>query len=140
METTVKINIFNESKIRAPRKVVVETLKNVLLYFKQTNFVLNIVYVDEDTILELNRSYLSHNYLTDVISFDLSTEDSKFGEIYICVQQAQRQAQKYRVTFTNEILRLAIHGALHLLGFSDKDRKSKVEMTKFENLFLREKV
>jgi rRNA maturation RNase YbeY len=85
----------------------------------------------------MNKKFLNHNYITDVISFDLSeSEDLIIGEIYICLPQTERQAKEYKITFKNELLRLAIHGILHILGFDDSTSKEKKEMTRLENYFL----
>jgi len=58
------------------------------------------------------------------------------GEIYICRDVAENQAKEYRVSFTNELQRLAIHGLLHILGFDDSSSEKKEQMTEIENQFL----
>lgn len=122
---------------RIPRKALRNSITNVLQHFEKHNASINIILTDDDMILQLNYKFLNHKYITDVISFDLSeNQDSLLGEVYICLPQAQRQAKEYKTTLKNELLRLAIHGILHILGFKDYTSKEKKEMTRLENYFL----
>lgn len=131
-----KIAIFNNtSKKRLPRKKITQKIWNVLSYFKSDKEI-NIIYVDETEIIEINKKYLGHNYVTDVISFDLSDERNSIAEVYICIQQAERQAKEYNVSLENELSRLAIHGVLHILGFDDKTVQQMQKMHKLEDMFL----
>lgn len=131
-----KITIFNNTnKKRLPRKRIMNKIENVLSYFKSDKDI-NIIYVDEAQILDINKQYLGHNYVTDVISFDLSDENNSIGEVYVCLQQAERQAKEYEVSLENELCRLAIHGVLHILGFDDKTKEEKQKMHKLEDIFL----
>ncbi|MFN3781268.1 MAG: rRNA maturation RNase YbeY, partial [Candidatus Kapaibacteriota bacterium] len=133
-----RITVFNDTnKKRLPRKKITNRIRNVLSYFK-TDCDINIIYVDEAQIVEINKQYLGHNYVTDVISFDLSDERNSIGEVYICIQQAERQAKEYNVSLENELSRLAIHGVLHILGFDDRTDDEKQKMHKLEDMFLNE--
>ncbi|MFN3306012.1 MAG: rRNA maturation RNase YbeY [Candidatus Kapaibacteriota bacterium] len=133
-----RITVFNDTnKKLLPRKKITNRIRNVLSYFK-TDWDINIIYVDEVQIVEINKQYLGHNYVTDVISFDLSDERSSIGEVYICIQQAERQAKEYNVSLENELSRLAIHGVLHILGFDDRTNDEKQKMHKLEDMFLNE--
>lgn len=130
------IRIYNDTdRKRIPKKKLTDTIAKVLNYFNKT-IDISIILVDEQTILELNKNFLKHNFVTDVISFDLSDDNTNMGEIYICISQAERQAKEFKVSLQNEILRLAIHGVLHILGFEDETPQKKKEMHKLENLFL----
>jgi len=130
------VHIYNEtSRKKLPKAKIKKTIENVLSHFGKS-YELNIVFVDEERIRELNRNYLKHDYVTDVISFDLSDENVSIGEVYVCIEQAERQAKEYRVSFESEILRLAIHGVLHILGFDDNTIENQNEMHKLEDNFL----
>lgn len=135
-----QIEIINDTTFRGvPRKALYNAISNVLNHFKVTSATINLIMVDDEQILEMNKQYLGHNYITDVISFNLSeSKDEIIGEVYICLQQAQRQAKEYQVTFKNEILRLAIHGILHIFGFTDSKLEEKNKMTKMEDYFLKQ--
>ncbi len=133
-----KITVFNNTnKKRLPKKKISIRIWNVLSYFN-SNQDINIIYVEEAQIVEINKHYLGHDYVTDVISFDLSDDRNSIGEVYICIQQAERQAKEYNVSLENELSRLAIHGVLHILGFDDKTEEEKQKMHKLEDMFLNE--
>ncbi len=85
----------------------------------KTMGVVSIVFLNDRSMRALNKKFLRHDYVTDVISFDLSSDVTVDGEIYICLGQAARQAKEFNVSFSNEILRLAAHGMLHILGYDD---------------------
>ena len=87
---------------------------------------LNIVFVDDATLQKMHLEYLNDPQKTDVITFDLSEGARIEGEIYISSERAAEQAKEYGVPFAQEVLRLIIHGILHLKGFDDleaQDRK-----------------
>jgi len=88
--------------------------------------------------LKLNNEYLQHDYYTDVITFSLNEDDTKEidGEIYICVDVAEEQAKEYKVSLSNELSRLAIHGLLHLCGYGDKTDEEQKLMRSLENKYL----
>ncbi len=106
----MNVQIYNETqRKRIPKKKIKDTVEKVLNHFGQDGTI-NLVIVGEDAILQLNKEYLGHDYITDVISFNLSEGKDLLGEVYICLQQAERQATEYNVSLENELLRLAIHG------------------------------
>ncbi len=95
------------------------------------------IFVDDAEIRRLNKQFLNRDRPTDVIAFNLSDSSQHLeGEIYVSVDTAQRQAHEYRVTFWNELCRLAVHGALHLLGFDDATGTQKERMSREEDRVL----
>jgi len=134
------VHIFNSSsKQFLPRKSVIEIIEKVLLNNKKSGAEVNIIYLDDDEIQELNKQYLNHDYTTDVIAFNLDEvqgDEQLEGEVYIGVDVAKRQATEYGVALKNELLRLAVHGTLHLLGYEDDTPAKKNIMHKLENKFL----
>ena len=126
------------------------TLKNKLLLKKWITTVVQnkkrkvgeiaFVFCSDDYLLEINKQYLNHNTLTDIITFDYSKESPKqaiSGDIYISVDRIAENAKKYSKTFENELHRVMIHGTLHLLGYTDKTKAAKLEMTKQEDVCLK---
>lgn len=97
---------------------------------------ISLVFVSEEEILSINNQYLSHNYFTDIITFDYSFENVIEGDIFISIDTVRSNSEKFRTEFTDELLRVIIHGVLHLCGFKDKKPKDKSVMTKNENLAL----
>jgi probable rRNA maturation factor len=79
---------------------------------------ISIALVDDDTIAGLNEEYLDHEGPTDVITFALHERgESPLGDVYVGVEQALRQAAEYEVSPAEEVIRLAVHGTLHVLGY-----------------------
>ena len=99
-------------------------------------FALSVVFVGSRFIRMINREYLSHDYVTDVVSFPLGPEPGPDGEIYVNLDRAALQAKQYKVPFHAEIRRLVIHGLLHLLGYDDATPRAKRAMTRRENHYL----
>jgi len=86
----------------------------------------------------MNRRFLDHDYVTDVISFPLGEEHEPGAqaEIYVNLDRAKSQAREYRVSFADETRRLLIHGTLHLMGYSDDTPRQKARMTRREDFHL----
>lgn len=78
---------------------------------------ISVTCLDDDAIRTMNRDYLGHDRPTDVIAFSLGDEVGVvLGDVYLGVEQARRHAEELGVPLPEEIVRLAIHGTLHLLG------------------------
>ena len=77
---------------------------------------------------------MQHDTLTDIISFDNSLGKLINGDIYISVERVEDNAKDFKVSFTEELQRVMIHGVLHYIGFKDKTEEDQIEMTKQENV------
>jgi len=87
--------------------------------------------------LQVNRQYLDHDTYTDIITFDNSeVEKLIVGDIFISIDRIRENAAKFNVTETDELHRVIIHGALHLLGYKDKTPVTKQKMTQKEDFYL----
>lgn len=109
--------------------------------------VLSIVFLDGRAMRRLNRESLGHDYVTDVITFNLLDEKRAArgkgkkniaveGEIYICPAEARRNARSYGEPLEREILRYVAHGILHLLGRDDRTNAQRERMRLLENELL----
>ena len=95
-------------------------------------------FVSANQIVKINNDFLNHNYSTDIITFNYSDEKLDLdSEIYISVDDARFNAEKFNVSLNEEILRLVIHGILHLLEYDDVNPQEKREMSKMENKLLK---
>ena len=94
---------------------------------------INIVFTNDEDLREINIKYLSHNYYTDIITFDYSEGNSVSGDIYISVERVQENAEKFHVEKRMEMLRVIIHGILHLTGYNDSDESEKKKMRYMED-------
>lgn len=133
---SIIINTFNESNTkRLPWKKMADIAKRIFLDEKNIEATVNIVALDDDTIKEMNREYLQHDYATDVISFVIDDEPF-MGELYISADTARKQAEEYKVSLSNEMLRLTAHGALHLCGYDDDTTEKRELMHSLEDKYL----
>lgn len=97
---------------------------------------LGYVFCDDDFLHKLNLKYLDHDTLTDVISFDYTEDNVVGGEIYISTQRVAENASQLDIPFEEELLRVMIHGVLHLCGFTDKTEREKKQMRGRESYYL----
>jgi rRNA maturation RNase YbeY len=103
--------------------------------FSVLNLELN--FVSEKTIHTINKNYLNHDNSTDIITFNYGETSSELdGEIFISIHDVKLNAKKFGCKFDEELLRVIIHGILHMLGYEDYSKKDYIEMKKKENLFL----
>ena len=91
------------------------------------------IFCDDAKILEVNKTYLQHDYFTDIITFDYCEGVVLNGDIFISLDTVRTNAQEFGVTFDNELHRILIHGILHLCGQEDKTPETRLEMTRKEN-------
>jgi probable rRNA maturation factor len=81
----------------------------------------------------LNKRFLGHDTYTDIITFDYSNGDEISGEIFISIDRVKENSKKYEQAFNNELMRIMIHGVLHLCGYGDKAADQKKKMRQKEN-------
>ena len=99
---------------------------------------LNYIFCSDQSLLQINRKHLYHDFYTDIVSFDLSKEgDPLNGEIYISVERVQDNARQLGQSFQMELHRVIFHGALHLCGYKDKTKKQRLYMKNKEDYYLK---
>ena len=96
----------------------------------------SLVVLDDPAIRRLNRRFLGHDYATDVLSFNLQP-GTLFGEVYISVTTANREAKMRGIAPSEELLRYAIHGMLHLFGHDDHRPEDRRRMGSRQEALLR---
>lgn len=95
------------------------------------------IFCSDEYLLTINRDFLSHDYYTDIITFDLSEPGQAISaEIYISVDRVRENAGQFDSTFSRELHRVIFHGALHLCGYKDKTKKEAELMRKMEEKYL----
>jgi probable rRNA maturation factor len=103
---------------------------------KQLNHI-NFVFCDDDYLLEVNQTYLNHNTLTDIITFELSgVGDPLLSDIFISIERIKENAHQLGIPVLHELLRVMFHGVLHLCGYKDKSSADKTSMTGKEDYYL----
>jgi rRNA maturation RNase YbeY len=99
--------------------------------------VINYIICDDDYLLELNQKFLDRDTLTDVIAFDYSESDKEVsGDVFISLERTRENASNYKQSPENELLRVIVHGMLHLCGYEDKSSSQKEQMTRKEDKYL----
>jgi rRNA maturation RNase YbeY len=94
---------------------------------------INYIFVDDETMLDINRRFIGHDYYTDHIGFDYSEGNALSGDIYISLDTVRTNAGLYGATFHEELRRIIIHGMLHLCGLRDKTDEQRKHMQQAED-------
>jgi probable rRNA maturation factor len=98
---------------------------------------LNYIFCSDQYLLRINQQYLNHDTYTDIISFDNSDQEKVIaGDIFISIGRIRVNSLTFNSGEINELLRVIIHGALHLMGYQDKKSESKKIMTGKEDYYL----
>ena len=98
---------------------------------------LTYIFCSDAYLLKINQQYLDHDTYTDIITFDNSSEDKVItGDIFISIERIRENAAKFYQSVTDELHRVIIHGALHLLGYKDKTAADSKNMTQMEDKYL----
>lgn len=97
----------------------------------------NFVFVDDETMLAVNRQFLGHDYYTDHIGFDYSQGNALAGDVYISIDTVRSNAALFGVSFLQELHRIIAHGMLHLCGLRDKTDAERRHMQEAEDKALR---
>ena len=132
------IRFFNKDiKFQLKHKMVLKKwIKIVVGQFGYKVGDINIILCNDPYILEINNQFLSHNYYTDIITFNYNEENTINGELYISIDTVKENAIEYLQEFPDELNRVIIHGILHLCGLDDHCEEDVKEMREAENTAL----
>ncbi len=112
-------------------------LKTCILNEKKRLKELNYIFCSDDYLLGLNQTYLSHNFYTDIITFDHSSKiDYLEGDVFISVERVKENAMLFETLLQDELHRVMVHGILHLCGINDSTEEEKEYMRDKENICL----
>ena len=124
---------FKPSRKSELRQWIESTVKDYNCSIGEINY----IFTSDTYLLELNKQYLNHHTLTDIITFNNAQDDLVVeADIFISIDRVRENAGKFDVSFEDELHRVMIHGVLHLLGHNDKTEREKQEMRKKENHYL----
>lgn len=96
---------------------------------------LNVVFVSDDKLFEMNKQFLGHDYYTDIITFP-NDGDGISGELFISIDRVRDNALKEKAELVDEVHRVIAHGLLHLLSYDDKSEEDKKRMRSREDFYL----
>ena len=127
---------YNTKNVAMPDIVEAEVSAWVRQIAKSYNKVvgdINYIFVDDETMLDINRRFIGHDYYTDHIGFDYSQGNALSGDIYISLDTVRTNSKLFGVTFGQELRRIIIHGLLHLCGLRDKTDEERAQMQQAED-------
>ena len=147
----IHVDIFTEGKIFLPfngiaQDLFSEIIEKTLIQCNTGNVAVSVILTDNETIREINSKFLGKNKPTDVLSFAYREEPfpqsedilEELGDIYISLEKAIEQSAEYGVPLKDELLRLIVHGVLHLLGYDhERSAADEKEMSTLEEKILK---
>ena len=138
-----KINIHNAHPRLKIKKTPFRQLVKSILSAEQAEQGVDVIFVDDHLMSRLNRDFTRRRGTTDVLSFGMGegksgpVEFPSLGDVYVSLDQAQRQAQARKVDLQEETALLVAHGVLHLLGYDHQEKSQKAAMRKKEREYLK---
>jgi rRNA maturation RNase YbeY len=125
-------------KIKTPSKSVLKDwIKKLAVSEKREAGNLSFTFCSDEELWQKNKQFLQHDTLTDIITFDYSEDGTISGEIYISGERVKENAEKLKIPFQEELVRVMAHGVLHLCGYKDKSPIQQKQMRAAENRAIR---
>jgi rRNA maturation RNase YbeY len=132
----VAISFFNED-VDLPEmdyEVIDNWLRDVIASSSKTTGNLSIIFCSDEYLIGINKQFLDHDYFTDIITFNYSSKKVISGDLFISVDTVNSNSLLFNSNL--ELLRVIVHGVLHLLGFDDKLDQDKILMRNSEDFWL----
>jgi rRNA maturation RNase YbeY len=120
-----------------PRRKIALWIKTIAQRYEKKIGDVSYVFCSDEKILETNRTYLHHDYYTDIITFDYSANEVISGDLFISLDTVASNAEKFDARFEDELYRVMIHGVLHLCGIDDQSNEARMIMKQHEDEALR---
>ncbi len=136
-KTPIVFNYADVKSIRLKNKTGVKSF--IFSVFKKERkrvASINYIFCSDPYLLQINKDFLQHDYYTDIITFDLSDNNTITGEIYISIDRVKDNAKVHGTSVSNELLRVMFHGVLHLCGYGDKTKSEITVMRQKEDYYL----
>ena len=129
----ITYNIINVTMPDIREAEVSEWVRQVAKSYGKVVGDVNYIFVDDETMLDINRRFIGHDYYTDHIGFDYTEGNALSGDIYISLDTVRTNAEQFGVTQDEELRRIIIHGLLHLCGLRDKTPEERTKMQQAED-------
>lgn len=112
-------------------------LNEVVREEEKRSWYINFIFCSDEYLFDLNRTYLQHDTLTDILTFPYLDDPGVIsGDIFISIERVKENAELFLQDFERELRRVMVHGVLHLIGYSDHGKKKKELMTAKEDFYL----
>lgn len=125
---------FSLKKKNTVRKIIGSVIRKEKNKYGEINF----IFCNDRFLLSLNKKFLKHDTLTDIITFHYPDGKKLSAEIFISIPRVKENAKKFNVSFNNELHRVMIHGILHLCGYTDEKTAEKKKMRVMEDYYLKQ--
>ena len=122
--------------LKLERRKIKTWISSVITSENKKTGSINFIFCSDEYLLQVNKQYLDHDYFTDIITFDYVEGKLISGDIFVSVDRVSENADKFQVSFDEELRRILVHGVLHLLGYPDKEPEQKKVMTQKEDHYL----
>ncbi len=134
----MSVTYFNEDVPfpKLKRRSTTNWIKETIRLEEKSIGDISFIFCSDDYLLDVNKKYLTHDYYTDIITFDYVEDSIISGDIFISIDRVKENAKLFSTSLENELNRVLVHGVLHLLGYKDKIKKDKTLMTFKENYYL----
>ena len=129
-------NLYEKEFEQIDGKLLTSWLKSVVKSENKSIGKISVIFVDDNYLLDVNVKYLKHNYFTDIITFNYNQGLSISGDLYISIDTIKSNAEFYQTNFKNELLRVIVHGVLHLLGYNDSNESEQIIIRDKEDFYL----
>jgi len=118
------------------RKNIRSWLSDFAVHHKRNIHEVAVIFCSDEYLLEINRAHLDHDYYTDIITFDYAENDSLHADLFLSIDRIKENATLHKQLFFNELLRVIIHGHLHLVGYKDKTENEASIMREREDYWV----
>ena len=128
------VHFSSTVKIKTPSKRILKVwVEKIVTSEKRKLKSLAYNFCSDEELFQKNKQFLNHTTYTDIITFDYSEENLLSGEIYISADRVKENAEKFKIDFSEELIRVMAHGVLHLCGYKDKSPIQQKQMRAAEN-------
>jgi probable rRNA maturation factor len=112
-------------------------LNNIVKHYNKSVNYVNYIFCNDIYLLNLNKKYLNHDTMTDIITFQYNEQSNNIeSDIFISIERVKENATKFGVAFEEEILRVMVHGLLHIFGYNDKSQEDRNNMRTLETKWI----
>jgi len=108
-------------------------LKQIIKKYNRIPGDLTYIYCNDEYLKEINIRYLKHDYYTDIVTFDYCSDEIISGDMIISLDRVKENSVLFNNNITDELLRVMVHGLLHLLGYLDSTESEKETMRRIES-------
>lgn len=130
---SISFTVQNVEMPPIDRRQIADWVHRVAAHYGKRCGDITYIFCDDERIIEVNRAFLQHDYYTDIITFDYSSERTISGDLFISLDTIATNAELVSEPYERELHRVIIHGVLHLCGINDKGEGEREIMERCEN-------